>query len=80
MVSIFFNDFKGFILPRAELVLAFLENGLELGPEAILEMGKLEIFVGFVFAGTRNFGDFFFINDTSVGISWKWMPSFLDFI
>ena len=69
MVSIFFDYFQGFVLSRAELMLTFFEDGLELGPEAILEMGKLEVFIGFVLSGARNFDSLFFIDDTAFGMS-----------
>ena len=69
MTSIFLDDFKCFILPWAKLMLAFLDNGFQLRPETILEMGKLDIFIGFVLARARNSDGFFFIYDTAFGIS-----------
>jgi hypothetical protein len=69
MVSIFLDDFKGFVLPWAKLMLAFLEDRLKLRPESILEMSKLDVFISFILAGTRNSHGFLFIDDTAFGIS-----------
>ena len=69
MMPIFLNHFKSLVLTRAELMLIFFENGLVFGPETVFEMGELKILVIFVLARARNFDSFFFIDDTSVGIS-----------
>jgi len=80
MMPVFLNHLQSFILARAKLMLTFLENRLELGPETVFEMGELKILVSFIVARARNFDSFFFIDDTSIGISWKRVPSFLDAI
>ncbi len=69
MMPIFLNHFKSLVLTRAELMLIFFENGLVFGPETVFEMGELKILVSFVLARARNSDSFFFIDDTSVGIS-----------
>ncbi len=69
MMPVFLNHFQSFILARTKLMLTFLENGLELGPETVFEMGELKILVSFVVARARNFDSFFFIDDNSIGIS-----------
>ena len=79
-MPVFLNHFQSFILTRAKLMLTFFENGLELWPETVFEMGELKILVSFIVARARNSDGFFFIDDTSFGISWKGVPSFLDAI
>jgi hypothetical protein len=69
MMSIVLDDFEGFILPWTELMLTFFEDGLELGPETILEMCKFKVFTSFVLARTRDFDCFFLIDDTAFGMS-----------